>query len=358
VLLDKRIVLTGGGTTGHVAVNLALIPKLIDQGWSIYYIGSNDGIEQELISKVDHVRYFAVSTGKLRRYFDWNNLKDPFKVLKGVFQAYRILKKMKPNVVFSKGGFVSVPVVLAARLAGVPSIIHESDLTPGLANKIAMPFAKKICVTFPETLDLIDKNKGQHVGAVVREALFHGDREKGLAFCGFDIHKPVLLIMGGSSGARNINDAVRRNLDVLLTEFQVVHLCGKGNVVPSLDNPGYRQYEYINEELPDLLKMATLVISRAGSNAIFEFLALQKPMILIPLPKSQSRGDQIDNAKSFEKAGFAKVLYEEQLDSNLLKSIKELYRHRFEYIDRMKNTHALGGIDHLIQIIRKEAKNG
>ena len=230
-------------------------------------------------------------------------------------------------------------------------------MTPGLANKIAMPFAKKICVTFPETMAFIDKKKGIHVGAVIREALFHGDKEKGLAFCGFTTMKPVILVMGGSSGARRINEAIRRHLDKLLVDFQIVHLCGKGNIDFSIEKPGYKQYEYINEELPDLLKMATLVISRAGANTIFECLALKKPMILVPLPKSQSRGDQIENAKSFVSAGYAKMLDEEQIDSELVPSIEELYRRRFEYIDRMNQANALGAIDRLIQIINEEAVN-
>ncbi|MGV3488367.1 MAG: undecaprenyldiphospho-muramoylpentapeptide beta-N-acetylglucosaminyltransferase [Tuberibacillus sp.] len=354
--MDKKIILTGGGTTGHVSVNLALIPKLTEEGWSIDYIGSKDGIEQQLLSKVENVRYHAISTGKLRRYFDWNNMKDPFKVLKGVIQAYRLMRKIKPHVVFSKGGFVSVPVILAARMARVPSIIHESDLTPGLANKLAMPFASKICVTFPETLEFIDKRKGVYLGAVVRDALFKGEREKGLQFCGFHDNKPILLIMGGSSGARKINETIRKHLNILLEMFQIVHLCGRGNIDESLKQSGYKQFEYVNEELPDLLKMTTMVVSRAGSNAIFEFLALHKPMLLIPLPKAKSRGDQIENANSFKKAGYAKVLHEERMDSQLLDAIEQLYRQRFEYIDRMKAADALGGIDQLYNTIVKEAK--
>ncbi|HET6871518.1 MAG TPA: undecaprenyldiphospho-muramoylpentapeptide beta-N-acetylglucosaminyltransferase [Sporolactobacillaceae bacterium] len=354
--MKKKIILTGGGSAGHVTVNLALIPKLLEEGWAIEYIGSKEGIEKQLIQHVDGVQYHAISTGKLRRYFDWKNFKDPFKVVKGIYQSYRILKKAKPKILFSKGGFVSVPVILAARLAKVPSIIHESDLTPGLANKIAMPFANQICVTFPETLALLKDKSAVHVGAIVRQSLFHGDREEGLRFCGFHPNQPILLIMGGSLGAKKINEAVRRNLDFLLQHFQIVHLCGKGNVDTAITREGYKQFEYVGEELPHLLKMATIIISRAGSNALFEFLSLQKPMLLIPLPKSSSRGDQIDNAQSFKKAGFADVLYEETIEQEFVERVMRLYKERFDYIDRMKTESLRNGIDQVLAMIDEAAK--
>ncbi|MFC4617584.1 undecaprenyldiphospho-muramoylpentapeptide beta-N-acetylglucosaminyltransferase [Camelliibacillus cellulosilyticus] len=346
--MEKHIILTGGGSAGHVTVNLALIPELIKEGWTIDYIGSHNGIEKELLSDVKDVRYHAISTGKLRRYFDWNNFKDPFKVLKGTFQAYRILKKQKAQVVFSKGGFVSVPVILASRLRKVPSIIHESDLTPGLANKIAAPFATKVCVTFPETSKHIKGDKAVHVGAVIRENLFKGSAEKGFKICDLRRGKPVILIMGGSLGAKAINQAVRANLDRLLQDFQIIHLCGKGNVDHELKKPGYKQFEYVKEELPDLFAITDLIVSRAGSNAIFECLALKKPMLLIPLPKSASRGDQIDNAKSFQKAGFAEVVMEENLEQAFLPTLEKLYNERDHYIGTMKTQ---GGSDGLVKIM-------
>jgi UDP-N-acetylglucosamine--N-acetylmuramyl-(pentapeptide) pyrophosphoryl-undecaprenol N-acetylglucosamine transferase len=351
--LSKKIILTGGGTAGHVMVNVALIPKLKEQGWNIAYIGSHQGIEREIIAKMDGVPYFPISTGKLRRYFDWNNFKDPFKVLKGTWQAYRIIKKEKPDIIFSKGGFVSVPVIIGAWLSGVPSIIHESDITPGLANKIAMPFATKICVTFPETMRHVKEEKGVYIGAVVREELKRGDADKGRKLCQFEKGKPVLLAMGGSLGSKRINDALRANLQTLLSDFQIVHICGKGNVDAKLANEkGYKQFEYVHEDLPHLLAMADIVLSRAGANSIFEFLALRKPMLLIPLSKEASRGDQILNARSFEKSGYAEVLMEEDLTNESLQSaIYHLYQNKDRYQQNMERSDAGDALEKLLTLI-------
>src|SRR5690625_361206 len=192
----KRILFTGGGTAGHVIVNLALIPYYLNQGYEIDYIGSHNGIEKKLIQGIEGVTYHGISTGKLRRYISKENVKDPFKVLKGTFEAFRILGKRKPKVIFSKGGFVSVPVVVAAKLRGVPTVIHESDVTPGLANKLSIPFAKKVLATFPETVEYLPDKKTEYVGAVIREELFQGSEEKGLSFTGLSREKPILLIMG------------------------------------------------------------------------------------------------------------------------------------------------------------------
>ncbi len=334
-------------------VNVALIPKLKEQGWNIAYIGSHQGIEREIIAKMDDVPYFPISTGKLRRYFDWNNFKDPFKVLKGTWQAYRIIKKEKPDIIFSKGGFVSVPVIIGAWLSGVPSIIHESDITPGLANKIAMPFATKICVTFPETMRHVKEEKGVYIGAVVREELKRGDADKGRKLCQFEKGKPVLLAMGGSLGSKRINDALRANLQTLLSDFQIVHICGKGNVDAKLANEkGYKQFEYVHEDLPHLLAMADIVLSRAGANSIFEFLALRKPMLLIPLSKEASRGDQILNARSFEKSGYAEVLMEEDLTNESLQSaIYHLYQNKDRYQQNMERSDAGDALEKLLTLI-------
>lgn len=355
--MDKKIIFTGGGTAGHVTVNLALIPKFIEEDWQVLYIGSENGIEKQLIASLDRVPYRSIATGKLRRYFDWNNLKDPFRVLKGMIQAYKIIKQEKPNVLFSKGGFVAVPVIMGAWLNKVPVITHESDLTPGLANKLSVPFVTKVCVTFPETKHYIREHKAVHVGAIIREELMQGDSEKGLAYCRFSKDKPVLLIMGGSLGARRINEAIRANLEQLKARFQIVHICGKGNVVAQLESNDYRQYEYVQSELPDLLAMTDLVISRAGSNAIFEFLALRKPMLLIPLSKAASRGDQILNARSFENAGYAKVIEEEDLtDERFLTTIEQLYENRSKYIEDMNKEQRDGSIAKVISLIKKTAK--
>lgn len=348
----KKVLLTGGGSAGHVTVNLALIPKFRQAGWTVEYIGSENGIEKQLITPLGDVRYFGIATGKLRRYLDLQNIKDPFKVVKGVFQAYRIIRKQKPDVVFSKGGFVSVPVVLGAWLNRVPVIIHESDLTPGLANRIAIPFAKAVCTTFPETEQHLDKGKARYVGAVVREELSGGRAEKGRALCDFTKQKPVLLIMGGSLGARKINETVKAALGRLTEHFQIVHLCGKGQVDSSVRYPFYKPYEYLNEELPDVLAMADIVLSRAGSNSIFEFLSLKKPMLLVPLTLEQSRGDQILNARSFEKSGFCEVLYEDKMNADsLAESLEQLYENRDQYIRNMENYKQQDALDELFGLI-------
>ena len=297
----KRIILTGGGTAGHVTPNMALVPALQKKGFDIRYIGSYEGMERKLIEDIN-IPYYGISSGKLRRYFDLKNFSDPFKVMKGYFEARAFMRKLKPDIVFSKGGFVTVPVVLAAKHKGIPVIIHESDMTPGLANKLSLPSASKVCCNFPETLKHLPEGKAVLTGSPIREELFQGDTEKGLQFCGFDHTKPVLLVMGGSLGSVAINNAVRGQLNTLLKKFQIVHLCGNGNLDKSLEGTsGYVQFEYIKDELRDLFACADLMISRAGANAICEILALRKPNILIPLSAQASRGDQILNAASFEK---------------------------------------------------------
>lgn len=353
--MKKRIAFTGGGSAGHVTVNLALIPHFVQMGWEVAYIGSETGIERELVAKHTEVRYIGISSGKLRRYFDWKNVSDPFRVVKGVWQAFRFLGKWKPDVIFSKGGFVSVPVVFGGWLNRLPVVIHESDLTPGLANKLAVPFTSKVCVTFPDTLSHVPKNKGIHVGAVVREELKQGRRDAGLAFCSFSVKKPVLLVMGGSLGARKINEAVRHNLASLVEDFSIVHICGKNQVDNAIQMEDYKQFEYVQEQLPDLLAMADLVVSRAGSNAIYEFLALEKPMLLIPLSRDASRGDQILNARSFEQQGLCQVLLEEELtDESFCRAVADLQKNRASISRRMqeeneKKTDALAQVKAILQ---------
>ena len=336
----KKIVLTGGGTAGHVTPNIALIPRLKELGYEISYIGSYDGIEKKLI-EAEGIPYYGISSGKLRRYFDIKNFSDPFRVLKGIREAKALMKKIDPDIVFSKGGFVAVPVVRAAASRHIPVISHESDMTPGLANKLSMPSASRICCNFPETAADLPKDKAVVTGTPVRRELLSGSLDKGLAFTGLEGKKPILLIIGGSLGATPVNTAVRRILPRILETFDVVHLCGKGKLDESLrDTPGYVQYEYIRDELPDLFAMADIVISRAGANAICELLALRKPNLLIPLSAKASRGDQILNAASFEKQGYSLVLDEDTLtDEKLLEGIHELYENRAAYTAAMeKNT--------------------
>ena len=350
--MSKKIVLTGGGTAGHVTPNMALIPKLRDLQYEITYMGSYDGIEKRLMEDFD-IPYFGIATGKFRRYFDPKNFSDPFRVIKGMREARRYLKEIKPDVVFSKGGFVSVPVVRAASSLGIPCIIHESDMTPGLANKLCIPVAKKVCCNFPETFNMLPASKAVLTGSPIRKELTTGSKEAGNKLCGFDASKPVIMVVGGSLGSAAINQAVRDVLPELLNDFHVVHLCGK----EKLDNlllttPGYKQFEYIKSEMKDIFAMADIVISRAGANAISELLALKKPNILIPLPSGSSRGDQILNAQSFESQGFSIVIDEDNLTNKLLlEKIQELYFNRFTYIDAMSKSHQRDAIGTIIGLI-------
>lgn len=348
----KTIVMTGGGTAGHVTPNLALVPLLKEHGYDVAYIGSYNGIEKKLVEDAG-ITYYGISSGKLRRYFDWKNFTDPFRVIKGFSEANQLLKHLKPDVVFSKGGFVSVPVVMAAGRQHIPAIIHESDMTPGLANKLAIPFASKVCCNFPETLEYLPEGKAVHTGSPIRKELFSGNREAGLSFTGFSADKPVILIMGGSIGSKFINNAVWESLDTLLERFQIVHLVGKGNINNELaGRTGYQQYEFISEQLNDLFAMTDLMISRAGANSISEILALKIPNILIPLSAKASRGDQILNAESYKKQGFSTVLQEEELTSELLiNSVEDVYGRREEIINRMSESKLLDANQTILDLI-------
>ncbi|PZV16006.1 MAG: undecaprenyldiphospho-muramoylpentapeptide beta-N-acetylglucosaminyltransferase [Pseudanabaena sp.] len=351
-----KIVLTGGGTAGHVSPNLALIPSLEAEGWEVIYIGSNNGIEKQLVVEFG-IPYHGISSGKLRRYFSWQNFIDPFKVIKGIFDAYFAIAKIKPKVVFSKGGFVTVPVIFASWLQRIPVIIHESDFSSGLANRLSIPFATKVCVTFPETAKHLAKYgaKVKHTGLPIRHTISQGNQAKGRELCGFDNNLPVLFVVGGSTGSAKINQAIRSVLDVLTQSYQVVHACGKGNLDVNLK--GYRlyqQFEYLATELADVLAIADIVVSRSGANAVFEFLTLRKPNLLIPLSKLSSRGDQILNAKSFQARGYSAVLFEEDLTSeSLVTAIADLNRRREEYIQNMNQSEDANAIAQIVALIRE-----
>ena len=350
----KVIILTGGGTAGHVTPNIALIPKLKAMGYSIHYIGSRNGIEKQLIEK-EGIPYHAIQAGKLRRYLDIKNMTDIFKIVGGYKQALEVLKKVKPDVVFSKGGFVSCPVVWAAWTKRIPVIIHESDITPGLTNKLSMPFAKKVCYTFRESEQHMVKGKSCLTGLPVREEISSGNRLKGYKLCGFSSIKPVLLVIGGSQGSENINKALRAVMDELLVTFQICHICGKGNVKKEMEGiKGYKQFEYVNEELPDIFACADIFISRAGAPVLFEILALEKPALLIPLSKNASRGDQILNARSFRENGYSGVLMEENLSNEfLVEKVKEVYQNRSRLIKAMQENPFGDAIEKILQIIEE-----
>ena len=351
--MGKKIVLTGGGTAGHVTPNIALLPSLREAGYEIFYIGSYDGIESTLIRE-QGIPYYGISSGKLRRYFDWKNFTDPFRVLNGYRQARGLLETLKPDVVFSKGGFVSVPVVRAAGHLHIRTIIHESDMTPGLANRLAIPVADKVCCSFPETMKYLPEGKAVLTGSPIRKELYTGDRKAGLAFLGWEEdERPTLLVIGGSLGSAAINQALRSNLENLLADFRIIHLCGKGNLDASLTSrPDYVQFEYVESELKDLFALADLVLSRAGANSICELLALRKPNLLIPLSAAASRGDQILNAGSYERQGYSMVLKEEDLTPEVLADrLRTLYRDRQTYIDAMEKSAQSSAIDQIMGLI-------
>ena len=353
----KKIVLTGGGTAGHVTPNLALLPSLKELGYEIHYIGSYNGIERKLIEGAG-IPYDGISSGKLRRYFDLKNFSDPFRVLKGCAEAMRLMKKYRPDVVFSKGGFVAVPVVLAAKHYKVPTIIHESDMTPGLANKICIPSAAKVCCNFPETLEYLPKEKAVLTGSPIRKELLAGDRLTGLNYSGLSASRPIILVIGGSLGSIAVNNQIRKILPKLLDSFQVIHICGKGNLDESLiGRAGYVQYEYVDAPLRHLFAAADLMVSRAGANSICEILALRKPNILIPLSAAASRGDQILNAHSFEKQGFSKVLEEEQMtEESLLSAIRDTFENRQQYISAMKQSPLTDAVSTIMALISSYAE--
>ena len=351
----KKIIFTGGGTAGHVTPNIALMEKLYEEGgWEIHYFGTN-GMEKELLAPYDFVAYHEISSGKFRRYFSLENVTDMFRVIKGIFEAKREVRSVAPDVIFSKGGYVSVPVVMAA--GKVPVVSHESDYTPGLANRIASRFCDHICVSFEDTLQYTKNGKGIHTGTPIRRELYAGDRERALRFTGFSGEKPVLMVMGGSLGALKLNELVRNDLDTLLETFDIIHLCGKGKAEPALDgNKGYVQYEYIREEMSDLYALADMLISRAGANSVFEVLALHKPTLLVPLTMASTRGDQLLNSRYFEKKGYGLWIDQnETTPESLTENVMKIWNDRARYAKTMEQETKADGTDAVLQVIKDAA---
>ncbi|MBP5215164.1 MAG: undecaprenyldiphospho-muramoylpentapeptide beta-N-acetylglucosaminyltransferase [Alphaproteobacteria bacterium] len=332
-----KILFTGGGTAGHVTLNLGLMPLFREAGWEVIYIGSKTGIENELVRRISGVRLYQITTGKLRRYFSWENFKDALRVPAGIVQAFKIIRREKPDVIFSKGGFVSFPVVVAGWLAGCRKIyMHESDVTPGLANRMSLPFVKTFFTTFEETSKHVSKpQKVKYVGPVLTDRLFGGDAQKGRDMCYFTEVKPVILFVGGSLGAKSLNNAVLKNLEALLEKYQIIHICGKGQSLKARCK-NYMQFEFVDREFKDLLALADVVVSRSGSNAIFEFLSLKKPMLLVPLPSGSSRGEQALNAQSFKDKGFAEIVKDDEVTQKLVSAVDEMFAHKDEYVANME----------------------
>jgi len=354
--MTPSIVFTGGGTAGHVTPNLALILLFQNEAWDVAYVGSEDGIENEMISALG-IPFHAVSSGKLRRYFSFKNLLDPFKILWGILQSTLLLHRLKPDVVFSKGGFVAFPVVVGAWLNRIPVVAHESDISPGLANRLSFPFVNKICLTFTAAKKHFkNQNKIEVTGTPIRQQLFHGNVLKGLNYCSFDTQKPCLLVIGGSLGANSINRSVRAALDQLTLNYQVIHLCGKGKIDPSLvGKKGYCQLEYANDELADLFAASSVVISRAGANSLYEILALGKPHILIPLSAQVSRGDQIQNARYFQKEGISIVVQDQDLNAeSLTAALQQLQANKDSIEKKIKDLHIESAAEKIVAIIKEQ----
>lgn len=335
--------------------------RFASEGADIHYFGTEEGIEHQIIQDLGGVPYHVVPSERLRRYASWRNLLTPFLVLKGLIAGALKVRKVKPAVLFSKGGFVSFPVVVGAWLNGIPVIIHESDLTPGLANKLSFPFADKICVGFKDAGKHISaQQKVVFTGAPLRKAIFEADAARGREVFGLDPNRPTFMVTGGSLGARHINEVVRQALPSLLELGQVVHLCGKGNLDASVsDTPGYQQIEYLNEHFADLMAASDVIICRAGANTLMELAALKKPSLLIPLPTASSRGDQLKNAESFAEQGLARVLLDEDLTPDtLLDSLQEMTAHHEQYTQALAEYDLPDSVARIHELMMDLAKKG
>ena len=345
----KKIVLTGGGTAGHIYPALALVPYLKD--YEIHYIGS-DGMEKEILKKHPKIIFYEIPAVKLIRKFTFKNFLIPFKLFASINIARKILRDIKPNIIFSKGGFVSVPVVLAGKWLKIPVVSHESDLSMGLANKIILKRCDVMCTTFFETSKI--SKKCIFTGQPIRKELLiptSGDYKQK-----FEVQKPVLLVIGGSLGASFLNNLVYENIDELTMDFNVIHITGK-NDKNNFSHGGYLKINYA-DDMAKVYASSDIVLSRAGSGVINELLALCKPMLLIPLSKKCSRGDQIENAKLFKKLNYAEVIEEENLTKNkLIKNLKKIIKNKKYYIENMKKADANHACERIIKIISNYSNN-
>ena len=323
-----HVLFTGGGSAGHVVPCLPLIEHFLRLGTTVSYIGSHSGPEAALI-KPTGAAFFAIRSGKLRRYWSWRNVADVWWVVVGILQAWRLVRRLEPAVLFSKGGYAAFPVVVAAWLTRVPVVAHESDLTPGLANRLSLPFVAAVCTTFAVTQFPVRNVPVIHTGTPLRHALTTGEAARGRALVG-EPELPLVLVVGGSLGSSALNAAVRAALGELLEWCCVAHVCGPGHVDATLTaRAGYRQFEYVGDGWGDLLAAADVVVSRAGANSLYELVALRKPHLLVPLTRQASRGDQLENAAYALERGWSRVLPEDQLEpARLCEAVRRLYTDR------------------------------
>ena len=345
----KKILFTGGGSAGHVVPNLAIIQELLQGGdIDVCYMGT-DGIEKGLVAK-QKIPFFSIACPKLVRGMTWTNLKRnlkiPFEFRRAKRQATEGLRLFQPDLVFSKGGYVALPVVFAAHKLGIPCLAHESDFSPGLANKLSARKCKSVLTSFPETAKKLPH--GKYVGAPVRRELFGVSFEEARRRFQIPLTEKVLLIFGGGSGSAALNDGVRKHLETLAQKYTLLHVCGKGNVV-ECKMQRYRQFEFI-ADMGAAYACADLVISRAGSGAVFEILALKKPALLVPL-EGATRGDQKENAAYFERRGLCRVLPQSQLD-RLPQAVDDAFGDRAMRA-RLQETEFRSGNERIVREIRE-----
>lgn len=342
----KKIVLTGGGTGGHVMPNIALLPLLEKHFDEIHYIGSKEGIEKEILAKYPQIKYHGITTVKLKRSLSLSNLAIPFKLLAGICQAKKLIKNIKPDIIFSKGGFVAVPVVLGH--SKVPVVAHESDMTLGLANKLILKRCKVMCCSFEKTAKYIGQ-KAVYTGSPIREDLLKPTSK--IQFCN---NKPALLVTGGSLGATSLNNSIWKNFNNLIEKYNIIHLVGKGKLNKDVSHKDYLQLEQTSE-MGKMYNSCDYVISRAGSNTVFEIMALNKPALLIPLPKTESRGDQLDNAKELQNKGLCDILYQENI-SNLPIALEQLKKDKEKILSNLKKQNLSHGNQNIVDIILKNCR--
>jgi len=321
----KKIVLCGGGTAGHIYPALALVDDL--KKFEIHYIGSN-GIEKEILKNYQNIVFHEIPSVKLQRKITVKNLLIPFKLFSAIKKAKQILSEIKPDIIFSKGGYVSLPVAFAGKKLGIKVISHESDLSMGLANKLILKKCDIMCTTFPQTMN--GHKKIVYTGQPLRKSVLSGNGNfvKNM----FPSSKPILLVIGGSQGAKFINEIVWANIDSLTKDFNVLHICGKGNKNRKIKNENYKQFEYVSN-IGDFYAGTSIAISRAGCGVISELKANKIPSLLIPLSKKCSRGDQVENAKLFSQYGYCEMLEEEEYTKNrFISLIRSIQTNKEKYV--------------------------
>ena len=353
----RHVLFTGGGSAGHVVPSLPLIGYFANAGSRISYVGSREGPERSLVAPLG-VSFFAIRSGKLRRYWSWRNFTDVLWIVVGILQAVVLMGRLRPSVVFSKGGYAAFPVVVAAWLWRIPVVAHESDLTPGLANRLSLPFVAAVCTTFAVTEFPVKNRPVIHTGTPLRGELMRGDAERGRAILGAPRDRPVVVVFGGSLGADALNRIVRQALDRLLEFATVVHVCGPARTEASLAHvPGYHQFEYVGAQWGDLLAAADVVVSRAGANSLYELVALGKPHLLVPLSRSASRGDQISNAQYARSRGWSRVIAEEALDAEGLDAqVRSIYAERAQLMQVLSGAGLGDGTQAVADVIARYAR--